>query len=230
MDAYREALKNGWSGTDDAALVERIGHPVTVVMGDPSNIKVTTPGDLIRAERFLACRGEDGAVQISGSRSGVVRIGFGYDVHGFVAGRPLVLGGVEIPFDRGLLGHSDADVLLHAICDALLGAAGLGDIGRHFPDTDPSFKGISSLILLESTARLLVENGFAIQNIDATLVLQRPRLAPFIPRMVEAISRVTGLPAAQVNVKATTTEKLGFTGREEGVAAYATALLEEGTS
>ncbi|GLI32685.1 2-C-methyl-D-erythritol 2,4-cyclodiphosphate synthase [Desulforhabdus amnigena] len=156
-----------------------------------------------------------------------MRVGFGYDVHAFVEGRPLFLGGVEVPYEYGLLGHSDADVLLHAIADALLGAAALGDIGRHFPDSDPAYKGISSLLLLERTVELIEERGFKVQNIDSTLVLQKPRLAPYISRMVEQIARVAGLPLSSVNVKATTTEKLGFTGREEGVAAYAVALLEE---
>lgn len=156
-----------------------------------------------------------------------MRVGFGYDVHAFVPGRALVLGGVEVPHSRGLLGHSDADVLLHAICDALLGAATMGDIGRHFPDSDPAYKGISSLLLLERTVSLIRERGFRIGNIDTTLVAQRPKLAPYISRMVERIAEVTGLPIDRVNVKATTTEKLGFAGREEGVAAYAVVLLEE---
>ena len=156
-----------------------------------------------------------------------MRVGFGYDVHAFVEGRPLILGGVEIPHTHGLLGHSDADVLLHAICDALLGAAALGDIGRHFPDSDPAYRGISSLILLERTVSLVKEQGFVIKNVDSTLVLQKPRLAPHISHMVDRLSRVTGLPQSCVNIKATTTERLGFTGREEGVAAYAVVLLEE---
>ena len=156
-----------------------------------------------------------------------MRVGFGYDVHAFVEGRPLILGGVEIPHTHGLLGHSDADVLLHAICDALLGAAALGDIGRHFPDSDPAYKGISSLVLLDLTVSLVRERGFAIKNIDSTLVLQKPRLAPHIPQMAAHISRVTGLAQSCVNVKATTTERLGFTGREEGIAAYAVVLIEE---
>jgi 2-C-methyl-D-erythritol 2,4-cyclodiphosphate synthase len=156
-----------------------------------------------------------------------MRVGFGYDVHAFVEGRPLVLGGVEIPHTHGLLGHSDADVLLHAIADALLGAAALGDIGRHFPDSDPAYKGISSLLLLERTVELIRGEGFSVHNVDCTLVLQKPRLAPYISKMVEEIARVVGLPVSAVNVKATTTEKLGFTGRREGVAAYAVALLDE---
>jgi 2-C-methyl-D-erythritol 2,4-cyclodiphosphate synthase len=155
-----------------------------------------------------------------------MRVGFGYDVHAFVEDRPLVLGGVKIPHTHGLLGHSDADVLLHAICDALLGAAALGDIGRHFPDTDPTYKGISSLVLLERTVDLLWQHDFQVRNIDTTLVLQKPRLAPYISQMVFEISRSARLPATEVNVKATTTERLGFTGREEGIAAYAVVLIE----
>ncbi len=157
-----------------------------------------------------------------------MRVGFGYDVHAFQEGRPLILGGVSIPHTLGLAGHSDADVLLHAICDALLGAAALGDIGRHFPDVDPAFKGVSSLLLLEKTVRLVAQEGFTISNIDSTLVAQRPRLSPFIPRMTEEISRCAGLSSSCVNVKATTTEHLGFAGREEGIAAYAVALLLSG--
>lgn len=156
-----------------------------------------------------------------------MRVGFGYDVHALVTDRPLHLGGVRIPHTHGLLGHSDADVLLHAICDALLGAAGLGDIGRHFPDSDPAYKGISSVLLLERTASLIAGRGFRIRNVDSTVVLQRPRVAPYIDRMVENIARATGIPPGSVNVKATTTEQLGFAGREEGIAAYAVALIEE---
>ncbi|NLI80155.1 MAG: 2-C-methyl-D-erythritol 2,4-cyclodiphosphate synthase [Deltaproteobacteria bacterium] len=156
-----------------------------------------------------------------------MRVGFGYDVHAFAMDRPLFIGGVQIPFEKGLLGHSDADVLLHAICDALLGGAALGDIGLHFPDTDPHLRGISSLVLLERTAEIVRRSGFRIHNIDATLVLQKPKLAPYIRQMVLRISKVTGLPETRISVKATTTERLGFTGREEGVAAYAVVLLEE---
>jgi len=156
-----------------------------------------------------------------------MRVGFGYDVHAFVPDRPLFLGGVRIPHTRGLLGHSDADVLLHAVCDALLGAAALGDIGVHFPDNDPSYKGISSLVLLKRTVDLIGERGFRIGNIDATVVLEKPRLVSHIPEMIREISGTAGIPAGSVNVKATTTEKLGFAGREEGIAAYAVVLLEE---
>jgi 2-C-methyl-D-erythritol 2,4-cyclodiphosphate synthase len=156
-----------------------------------------------------------------------MRVGFGYDVHALVTGRPLFLGGVEIPHTHGLLGHSDADVLLHAICDALLGGAGLGDIGRHFPDSDPAFKGISSVLLLRRTASLLAGRGFRVRNVDSTVVLQKPKVAPYIDRMVEIIAEAVGIAASGVNVKATTTEHLGFAGREEGIAAYAVALVEE---
>jgi 2-C-methyl-D-erythritol 2,4-cyclodiphosphate synthase len=156
-----------------------------------------------------------------------MRVGFGYDVHRFIEGRPLVLGGVEIPHVQGLLGHSDADVVLHAICDAMIGAAALGDIGTHFPDTSPEFKDISSLILLRRTADLIRGRGLRLANIDSTIVAQRPRLSAFIPRMVEKIANQIGLAPDRVNVKAKTTEKLGFAGREEGIAAYAVALVEE---
>jgi len=156
-----------------------------------------------------------------------MRVGFGYDVHAFAVGRPLILGGVEVPHTYGLLGHSDADVLLHAICDALLGAAALGDIGKHFPDTDPAYRGISSLLLLKETVNLLRHHKFRIENIDTTLVLQQPRLATYISQMIAKISGTAGIPLTSINIKATTTERLGFTGREEGVAAYAVVLIEE---
>lgn len=153
------------------------------------------------------------------------RIGQGYDVHALVAGRRLVIGGVEIAHDMGLLGHSDADVLLHAICDALLGAAALGDIGRHFPDTDPRFKDADSRELLRQVAKLLVARGLAVGNVDATIVAQAPRMAPHIPAMVANIAADLGTDASRVNVKATTTEGLGFAGRGEGIAAQAVCLL-----
>jgi 2-C-methyl-D-erythritol 2,4-cyclodiphosphate synthase len=155
-----------------------------------------------------------------------MRIGQGFDVHALVAGRKLVLGGVEIAHDKGLAGHSDADVLLHAVCDALLGAAALGDIGRHFPDTNPKYKGIDSRELLREVARLLAAEGYRVHNVDATVVAEAPRLAPHIPRMAANIAADLGLPVDLVNVKATTTEKLGFAGRGEGIAAQAICLIE----
>ena len=154
------------------------------------------------------------------------RIGQGFDVHRLVAGRKLVVGGVEIAHDKGLLGHSDADVLLHAICDALLGAAALGDIGRHFPDSDPRYKGIDSRELLRQVAGLVATQGRRVVNVDATIVAQAPRMAPHIPRMVANIAADLGVAAGDVNVKATTTEELGFTGRGEGIAAQAVCLIE----
>ena len=155
-----------------------------------------------------------------------LRIGQGYDVHRLVEGRRLVLGGVDIPWTMGLLGHSDADVLTHAVMDALLGAAALGDIGHAFPDTDPALEGVDSLLLLDRTMELLREAGFGVVNVDATIVAQRPKLAPHIPQMRENLARRMGVSVQQVNVKATTEEKLGFTGNGSGMAAQAVALLE----
>lgn len=154
-----------------------------------------------------------------------MRIGLGYDAHRLVAGRPLILGGVEIPHTQGLFGHSDADVLSHAIGDALLGAVGAGDLGTHFPDKDPAFKDISSLILLERIMIIVRDRGFVLKNMDATIVAQQPRLAPHIPAMQANLAPILGLTPAEVNIKATTTEHMGFTGRGEGIAAYAVVLV-----
>lgn len=154
-----------------------------------------------------------------------MRVGHGYDVHRLTTGRKLILGGQEIPFELGLLGHSDADVLTHAVMDALLGAAGLGDIGRHFPDTDPAYAGADSIKLLEHVTALLKEQGWQIGNVDATILAQRPKLAPYIPAMDRCLAAAMGVAADRVNVKATTEEKLGFTGAGEGMAAHAVALI-----
>ena len=154
-----------------------------------------------------------------------MRIGTGYDVHQLAEGLPLWLGGVQVPHSHGLVGHSDADVLLHSICDALLGAAALGDIGKHFPDTDPQYKGISSLKLLAHVGRLVADKGYRIGNIDSTVVAQRPKLATYIPQMRQNIADTLGIDIDCVSVKATTTERLGFEGREEGISAQAVALL-----
>jgi 2-C-methyl-D-erythritol 2,4-cyclodiphosphate synthase len=156
----------------------------------------------------------------------MMRIGTGYDVHRLAEGLPLWLGGVHIEHSHGLVGHSDADVLLHAICDALLGAAALGDIGKHFPDTDPQYKGISSLLLLGNVGRLLKENGYTVGNIDSTVAAQRPKLAPHIEQMRRNIADTLGIDIDQASVKATTTEHLGFEGREEGISAQAIALID----
>ena len=215
LKAHEQAAAAGVVATDDAALVEWAGGSVSLVRGSYFNFKVTTPEDLVLAEAVAAER--------SGRQ--MQRVGFGYDVHQFVAGRPLMLGGVEVPHDRGLEGHSDADVLLHAISDALLGAAGLGDIGKHFPDTDPRYKGISSLLLLREVCRKLKEAGYTAQNLDAVIAAQEPKLAPYIARMNETIAAALDIPVSQVNVKATTTEHLGFVGRKEGIAAQAVVMI-----
>ena len=155
----------------------------------------------------------------------MIRIGHGYDVHRLVEGRALILGGAEVPYEKGLLGHSDADVLTHAVMDALIGAAGLGDIGKHFPDTDPAYKGADSLKLLDRVMEILAADGWQVGNVDATVIAQRPKLAPYIPLMRDNLAQHMGIDAGQVNVKATTEEKLGFTGSGEGMAAHAVCLL-----
>ena len=154
------------------------------------------------------------------------RIGNGYDVHRLIKGRKLILGGVDIPHGLGLDGHSDADVLCHALCDSLLGACGAGDLGKYFPDTDNKWKGVSSLVLLEKSGELVAERGFQISNIDTTIVAQQPKIGPHIESMTTNISETLKIDPTQINIKATTTERLGFTGREEGIAAYAVALLK----
>ncbi len=154
------------------------------------------------------------------------RIGFGYDVHSFASGRKLILGGVEIPHEKGLLGHSDADVLLHAVCDAMLGALALGDIGMHFPDNDNTYKNIDSKILLEKTYRIINDKNYSVVNLDSTLVIQQPKIAPYVDQMIKSISDILHCSADAISIKATTSEKLGFAGREEGAAAFATVLLK----
>lgn len=219
MNAYEQARQEGFTSTDDASLVEHAGHAVYMVEGDYQNIKVTTPEDMRIVASFVA---EESAIA-----QGVkyARTGLGYDVHQLVEGRKLILGGVEILFEKGLLGHSDADVLLHALMDALLGAAALGDIGKHFPDTDGKFKGASSLLLLEKVVNLLKENGFHVHQADITLLAQRPKIAPYIPQMIENIANALQLPQKNINIKATTTEGLGFVGQEDGMAAMAVATV-----
>ena len=156
-----------------------------------------------------------------------MKVGMGYDVHRLIENRNLILGGVKIPWEKGLLGHSDADVLIHAIMDALLGAAALGDIGQHFPDTDPAYEGISSVKLLEHVASLLEKKGYGVGNIDAVIIAQKPKMAPHIPQMRANMAKAMGINESQLNIKATTEEKLGFTGREEGIASQAICLLNE---
>lgn len=227
-EAHRRAREESFLGTDDAMLVERIGVAVSISQGDEQNMKVTTPADLDWVEFWLAQREMGGgAVRIGQEREGnqMLRVGQGFDVHRFAEGRACIIGGVHIPYERGLLGHSDADVLLHAVADAVLGALALGDIGKHFPDTDPKFKDADSLQLLQHVWGLARERGYILGNLDCTIIAERPKMAPHIPAMVEHISRALEADASCVNVKATTTEKLGFPGREEGIAAQAVVCL-----
>ena len=197
--------------TDDCSLFELTGRAVQLTQGDYANYKITTREDLPRPEQ---------------KEEHKMRIGHGYDVHRLVEGRKLILGGVEVPFEKGLLGHSDADVLTHAVMDAVLGAAALGDIGQHFPDNDPAYAGADSLKLAGHVAQILKEHGYRIENIDATLLCQRPKLAPYIPAMRQNLADAFGLPVDAVSVKATTEEHLGFTGEGLGIAAHAVALIE----
>jgi len=206
------ADEEGFTGTDECSLLERAGVPVTVVPGAESNLKVTRPEDMMIAEAMLG-------------RAEPPRIGHGYDAHRFAAGRELVLGGVRIDWDLGLDGHSDADVLCHAVCDAILGALAAGDIGSHFPDSDPAYRGISSLKLLEEVAAMAGKRGCVVASLDATVIAQAPKLAPHISAMRENLARSAGISPDRVSVKATTTEKMGFCGRGEGIAAHAVALL-----
>ena len=210
-EKYRQALacvtgEQARQVTDDCSLFELAGMPVELTAGDYGNYKITTPDDLKKEK--------------------TMRIGHGYDVHRLVEDRKLILGGVEIPYEKGLLGHSDADVLLHAVMDAVLGAAALGDIGRHFPDTDPAYRGADSLALARAVATLIREHGYAVGNIDATILCQKPKLAPYIEEMRRNIAAAFGVAADAVSVKATTEEHLGFTGEGLGIAAHAVALLE----
>ena len=197
--------------TDDCSLFELTGHPVQLTQGDYANLKITTREDLPRPEK----------------EENTMRIGHGYDVHRLVEGRKLILGGVEIPYEKGLLGHSDADVLAHAVMDAVLGAAALGDIGKHFPDTAAEYAGADSLVLARRVNEILHENGWKIENIDSTILCQKPKLAPHIPAMREKLAEAFGLPVDAVSVKATTEEHLGFTGEGLGIAAHAVALIEK---
>jgi 2-C-methyl-D-erythritol 4-phosphate cytidylyltransferase/2-C-methyl-D-erythritol 2,4-cyclodiphosphate synthase len=213
--AHARAKADGFLGTDDAALVVRLGRPVVLVEGDRRNIKLTNQDDLAIAGHWL-----------NGEEPMATRTGFGYDVHRLVPGRPLVLGGVEIPSELGLLGHSDADVIVHALMDALLGAAALGDIGRHFPDNDPRYAGADSIALLREVTGLVAAAGWRPVNLDMTLLLERPKIAPHVARMQSRIAAAVGLTVGAVSIKATTNEGLGSIGRGEGAAATAVATLQ----
>ncbi len=217
-EAYDAAYRNNYYGTDDASLVERIGVRVKMIAGSYENIKITTPEDLIIAEALLKNKF---------GREMQIRAGFGYDSHRFAQGRKLILGGIEIPHDQGLKGHSDADALIHAICDALLGAAGAGDIGRHFPDTDQAYKGVSSMIFLERVREIITEKNFCISNIDASIIMEKPKLAPFAGDIAANLAKALNLTAGAVNIKAKTNEGMGFVGRDEGVAVFAVATVIE---
>jgi 2-C-methyl-D-erythritol 4-phosphate cytidylyltransferase / 2-C-methyl-D-erythritol 2,4-cyclodiphosphate synthase len=217
LEAYERARDEGLDGTDDASLVERMGHPVYVSEGHRDNFKITTAEDHTRAGWLLGRREEGGGE--------AMRVGSGYDVHALVEGRELIIGGVHFESAVGLAGHSDADVLFHAICDALLGAAALGDIGRHFPDSDPSLKGADSAELARRVAEVLADAGWRPANVDATVICERPKLAPRIDEMRGNIASALGIAPDAVSVKGTTTERLGFEGRGEGIAAEAVVLI-----
>lgn len=213
-DAYR---KNGDADfTDEAGLLEQAGIPVKLVEGSETNLKITRPEDLAIAEKLL----------LNTDMKPAFRIGHGYDAHRFAPDRDLVLGGVSIPHSQGLAGHSDADVLTHAICDALLGALGAGDIGKHFPDSSDTYKNIYSISLLEKVIELLESSNCTLANLDATIICQRPKLADHIEQMRKTIAEACKADIQRINIKATTTEKMGFTGREEGISSHAVVLIQ----
>jgi 2-C-methyl-D-erythritol 4-phosphate cytidylyltransferase/2-C-methyl-D-erythritol 2,4-cyclodiphosphate synthase len=212
----KEALALGIDATDEAMLAEQAGHAVQIVEGDPRNLKITTPADLAMAERLLG---------LTQPGLAAMRIGNGYDLHRLVEGRPLVLGGVTIPFDKGLLGHSDADVICHAMTDAVLGAAGAGDIGRHFPDTDAAWKGANSLDLLRRAAAIVKSAGFAVVNADVIVIAQKPKLVPYIDAIRTNLAAALECDASQISVKGKTNEGVDSMGTGESIAAHAVALL-----
>jgi 2-C-methyl-D-erythritol 2,4-cyclodiphosphate synthase len=217
----REALalaEAGEDATDESTLAERAGHPVRIVEGEPTNIKITVPEDVPMAE-MLANEASPTVTEPGW------RVGTGYDLHRLVEGRPLILGGITIPFERGLLGHSDADAVCHAMTDALLGAAALGDIGRHFPDTDPQYAGASSLHLLRRAVALLAEAGYGIVNVDVTVIAQRPKLAPHIDAMRRQLAGILDIPVDRVGLKGKTNEGVDAVGRGEAIATHAVALI-----
>ncbi len=215
-EAHLRAQAESYIGTDDASLVERMGMPVHLTDGSRSNIKLTTPEDMTIAEALLHDK----------SPAAQLRVGQGYDVHCLVEGRSLILCGVNVPHTLGLLGHSDADVALHALMDAMLGAMALGDIGKHFPDTDEQYRGISSLLLLEHVVGLLASHCAHVTNCDVTIVAQKPKLLPYIPQMRQNVADALRISMDCVNVKATTTEHLGFEGEEKGISAHAVCMVQ----
>ena len=212
----RDALALDSDATDEAMLAEQAGHSVQIVEGDARNLKITTPADLVIAERLLG---------MSAAANVTMRIGNGYDLHRLVGGLPLILGGVTIPFEKGLLGHSDADVICHAVTDAVLGAAGAGDVGRHFPDTDPAWKGANSLDLLRTAMNVVKDAGFGVVNVDVVVIAQKPKLVPYIDAIRANLAAALDCDAAQISVKGKTNEGLDSMGAGESIAAHAVALL-----
>jgi 2-C-methyl-D-erythritol 4-phosphate cytidylyltransferase/2-C-methyl-D-erythritol 2,4-cyclodiphosphate synthase len=224
--ALERAQRTGYLGTDESSVVRWAGHSVAVVPGSPLNIKITRPVDLEIAELLIKGQSaQESEAEVQGGRRSMIRIGQGIDYHRLVDGRKLILGGIDIPFEKGLEGHSDADVLTHAICDALLGAAALGDIGRHFPDNNPAHRGRFSLEFLREVRKLVEQAGWLVWNVDATILAQRPRLSPFMEAMRRNIGECLGLEMDAVSVKATTTEGMNAEGQGEGISAQAVALL-----
>ena len=213
-DALSKAIQKGIEVTDEASAMEGLGLKPLLVMGSMENFKITYQNDLLSMEKLM-------------KHDSSLRIGQGYDVHRLVEGRNLILGGIHIPFQKGLLGHSDADALFHAITDALLGAAGLGDIGQHFPDTDPQYKNADSGLLLEHAYQLVLKNGYSILNIDATVICQAPKLAQHIPSMILSIGKVLKIDSSLVNIKAKTNEGLGYLGNSEAIETQAVVLLHK---
>jgi 2-C-methyl-D-erythritol 4-phosphate cytidylyltransferase/2-C-methyl-D-erythritol 2,4-cyclodiphosphate synthase len=224
QQAFRTAAAHGFQGTDEAALLEHAGIGVQVVAGSERNLKITRPEDLFVAEALL----HNSTTRRTNyhTNDNAMKIGHGFDAHRLVAGRKLILGGVDIGHPLGLDGHSDADVVSHALTDAILGALGQGDIGRHFPDTDPKYKGADSLHLLEKTWQLAAQQGLRLANADITIICQTPKLAPYLARMQHNLARCCQAADGQINIKATTTENMGYTGRGEGIAVHAVILLE----
>lgn len=214
-EVLRDALARADEATDEASLAELAGHPVRIVAGEASNIKITAPEDLLVAE----------AIARGGRPARTGRAGVGYDLHRLVEGRPLILGGVTIPFERGLLGHSDADAVCHAIAEAILGAAAAGDIGRHFPDTDPAWKGAASIDLLARVAAIVGGQGLEVGNVDATVIAEKPKLAPHVDAMRANVARALGIGVDRVSIKGKTNEGIGDLGRGEAIAVHAIALL-----
>jgi 2-C-methyl-D-erythritol 4-phosphate cytidylyltransferase/2-C-methyl-D-erythritol 2,4-cyclodiphosphate synthase len=215
VGVLRDALAADGDATDEASLAERAGHEVRVVEGDPWNLKITTPADLALAERMIG----------GGGTSPAMRIGNGYDLHRLVSGRPLILGGLAIPFDKGLDGHSDADAICHAVTDAILGACGAGDIGQHFPDTDPAWKGADSLEMLRRAVALVRARGFTPVNIDVVVIAQRPKLLPYVPSIVLNLAGALAIDSGQVSVKGKTNEGVDSMGEGASIAVHAVALV-----